>query len=155
MRGRPPGPRARSVARPGRHVSRERGAALVELVLIAVPLLLMVLVVLAACGRLFSARAALGGVTRDAARVAATAADGGEAVRLGTEQARRSATGYAMDEGRLEVSVDPGPFQRGGTVRVKATYRVRLLDLPGLGPAEPSLLVSDQQVELIDPYRSR
>lgn len=126
-----------------------------ELVLILVPILLVLLVATAGCGRLFTARANLGGVTRDAARVAVTATSGPESVRLGTEQADRTAAGYGMDPARLTVTIDPAGFERGGTLEVVATYQVSFADLPLLGVIPIGLTVSDRYVELIDPHRSR
>jgi hypothetical protein len=60
-----------------------------------------------------------------------------------------------MDPARLQVSVDPRGFVRGGTLVVIATYRVPLTDLPSFGLLPRTLSFTARQAQPIDPYASR
>jgi Flp pilus assembly protein TadG len=133
---------------------RQRGAAAVELLLVAVGLLAFLAGIMA-FGRLTEARTAISGVARESARAAANARTATQAVRLGGEQARVTAAGYGLDPARLQVTVDPHGFARGGTLAVTVRYPVPLDDLPTLRLLPGTVTLTARQVEPIDPYKSR
>lgn len=136
-----------------RHGASERGAVTVELAVIAVPVLVAFLLAASAVGRIYSARTALGGVTRDAARAAVTATSAPQAVQLAAQQAQRTARGYGMDPARLTVTTDPDRLARGGILTVTAAYQLDLM--PGLDLGLTTITLADQHAELVDPHRSR
>jgi Flp pilus assembly protein TadG len=133
---------------------RERGTATVELTAVALGLLVFA-AGLIGTGRLTDTRTALAGVAREAARVAADAPSASQAIRLGQAAARQTASGYGLDPTRLQVSVDPQGFTRGGTLLVTASYQVRLGDLPTLRLLPGQVTLTARQLEPIDPFRSR
>jgi Flp pilus assembly protein TadG len=132
----------------------QAGNAAIELLLVTLPLLLFV-AVLMALGQLTTTRGALSSVAREGARAAADARSAGEAVIVGRQSAQATAAGYGLDPTRLQVTVDPAGFQRGGTLTVTATYQAPLDHLPGLGVLPGSFSLTARQLEPIDPHRSR
>jgi Flp pilus assembly protein TadG len=145
-----------TAARRSRHIRRrgERGTATVELTVVALGLLVFV-AGLIGIGRLTDTRTALAGVAREAARAAADAPSATQAIRQGQDAAEQTAAGYGLDPTRLQVSVDPQGFARGGTLLVTASYRVRLGDLPTLRLLPGQVTLRARQLEPIDPFRSR
>ena len=137
-----------------RNPAADRGSAAVELLLVAVGLLVFA-AGLMGIGRLTDARTALAGVAREAARVAADAPTPAAAVHDGQTRAHQTAAGYGLDPARLQVSIDPQGFARGGRVRVVARYRVALDDVPSLRLFPGELTLTSAQLEPIDPYKSR
>ena len=133
---------------------RERGTATVELTVVALGLLVFA-AGLIGIGRLTDTRTALAGVAREAARAAADAQSATQAIRLGQDAARQTASGYGLDSARLQVMIDPQGFARGGTLLVVASYRVRLGDLPTLRLLPGEVTLTARQLEPIDPFRSR
>jgi hypothetical protein len=129
-----------------------RGQALVETALV-VPLLLTLAFGVVAAGRLTHGQMAVGTVAREAARAAALADTAADARTRGVTRGREVAAGYGLDEGSLEVRVEPGAFSRGGVVRASVRCDVSLEDLPLLSSAR--VPVSSDHVERIDAYRSR
>jgi Flp pilus assembly protein TadG len=134
--------------------SRERGSATVELLVVAIALLAFT-GGLIGVGRLVSTRAALAGVAREAARVAANAPTPPQAIRTGHQRANQVAAGYQLNPDRLQVTVDPAGLVRGGTLTVTASYQVPLDDLPTLGLFPGQLTLAARQQEPIDPHKSR
>jgi Flp pilus assembly protein TadG len=132
----------------------ERGTATVELTLVALGLLVFA-AGLIGIGRLTDTRTALASVAREAARAAADAPSASQAIRLGQDAATQTASGYGLDPARLQVSVEPQGFARGGTLLVTATYRVPLGDLPTLRLLPGQVTLHARQLEPIDPFRSR
>jgi Flp pilus assembly protein TadG len=132
----------------------QRGTATLELTVVALGLLVFV-AGLIGIGRLTDARTALAGVARQAARAAADASTASQAVRLGQAEAQQTASGYGLDPARLQVSVDPRGFTRGGTLLVAVQYRVRLGDLPTLRLLPGEVTLTAHQLEPIDPFTSR
>jgi len=145
-----------TAARLPRHIRRrcERGTATVELTVVALGLLVFV-AGLIGIGRLTDTRTALAGTAREAARAAADAPTASQAIRLGQAAAEQTAAGYGLDPTRLQVSVDPQGFARGGTLLVVASYQVRLGDLPALRLLPGEVTLRARQLEPIDPFRSR
>lgn len=134
--------------------TQQRGAAAVEALLVA-PVLLVLVALLIAGGRITSDQASLRSVAREAARIAVTAATPGEAIRLGEQRAFEIARGYGLDTWRVEVAVMPCTFERGGDVRVRVGYSVLLSDLPSLGLIPGEARLTADHVEPIDIHRSR
>jgi Flp pilus assembly protein TadG len=135
-------------------IAQERGQAAVEALVVA-PVLLVLVALLIAGGRLTSNQASLRAVAREAGRIAVAAASSGEAIRLGEQRALEVARGYGLDLSRLEVAVMPGAFARGGDVRVRVGYSARLSDLPSLGLIPGGTRLTAGHVEPIDIHRSR
>ncbi len=133
---------------------QEEGQAAIELVLVA-PALLLALAVMLGAGRLLSTRAALDAVAREAGRSAVEAPDPRSAIQMGEQAASTAAAAYGLSPANLSVAIDPGTFARGGTVRVNATYRVGLGDLPLLGVGIRGVTLHAVHLEPIDPYKSR
>ena len=134
--------------------SREQGSATVELLVVAIALLAFT-GGLIGVGRLTSTRAALAGVVREAARVAATATTPTQAIRTGRQRAKQVAVGYQLNPDRLQVTVDPAGLARGGTLTVTASYQVPLDDLPTMGLLPGQLTLTARHQEPIDPHKSR
>jgi Flp pilus assembly protein TadG len=134
--------------------TRQSGSASVELLVVAVGLLAFT-AGLVGIGRLTSTRAALAGVAREAARVAVEAPTPTQAIRVGEQRARLVATGYRLDPARLQVTIDPADLAPGGTLLVTASYRAPLDDLPAIGLLPRQVTLTAQQLEPIDPHRSR
>lgn len=133
---------------------RQRGSATVELLVVVVGLLAFT-AGLVGIGRLTDTRAALAGVAREAARVAADARTPAQAIHAGQQRARLVATGYGLDLARLQVTVDPAGLLPGGTLTVTASYRVPLDDLPTLRLLPGQVTLTARQLEPIDPHKSR
>lgn len=134
--------------------SKESGSAAVEALLVA-PVLLVLVAFLIGGGRLLSDQAAIRAVAREAGRVAVTAPSASEAASWGRARALETAAGYRLDPSRLEVSVLPGEFRRGGSVLVEVGYAVELSDLPAMGVIPGSAELTASHVEPIDRYSSR
>lgn len=132
----------------------QRGSATVELLVVAVGLLAFT-AGLMGIGRLTGTRAALAGVAREAARVAADAPTPAQAVQRGRQRAGLVAAGYGLDPARLQVTVDPAGLPPGGTLTVTASYRVPLDDLPTLRLLPSEVTLTARQLEPIDPHQSR
>lgn len=132
----------------------ERGSASVELALV-VPALLLLLAVMLAGGRLVQTKSAVASVARETARVGAAEADLETALVEGEAAGRSEASSAGLELSRLEITQEPGTFDRGGRYVVTASYHVRLSDLPGFGLLPSLLTVNSEQVETIERYKSR
>ena len=106
-------------------------------------------------GRLTDTRAALAGVAREAARVAADTTTPAQAIGAGRQRARLVADGYGLDPTRLQVTINPKGLLPGGTLLVTATYQVPLDDLPTLRLLPTRVTLTARQLEPIDPHKSR
>jgi Flp pilus assembly protein TadG len=89
----------------------ERGSA-TELVIIA-PVLIMFLLFVVGVGRLVSARAAVDGAARDAAREASVRRDAGSAQKQGTAVAQQALAQHNINCQSQNINVSPN-FQPGG-----------------------------------------
>jgi Flp pilus assembly pilin Flp len=132
----------------------ERGAAAVEMALLA-PVLVLMLATVVAAGRVVETKSAVLAVAREAARAASEAPDASEARRSASERARQVAVGLGLDPARLIISQDPGGFRRGEPYTVHVTYRVGLADLPGLGILPGSFVISAEHSEIVERFKSR
>ena len=100
----------------------ERGSMSVEMIVL-VPVLLLIVMIAVAGGRLVSAEGMVQAAARDAARAASIERSAGEA----DAAARRSLAAADTANAQCSGGVDVGGFGRGGTVT--ATGRVELSDL--------------------------
>ena len=132
--------------------SHRRGQALVETALV-VPLLLTLAFGVVAAGRVAHGKMAVEAIAREAARVASMADTAADARAHGLARGREVAAGYGLDDGSLDVRIEPGAFSRGGEVRASVHGDVALDDLPLLNRTH--VRVSSDHVERIDAYRSR
>lgn len=129
----------------------ESGSMSVELVLLTPVLLALVLLVVAG-GRLAQARSDVDGAARDAARAASMARDSVTAAAAGTDAARATLHEGHVSCRHLEVDVDTAAFAAGGTVTASVSCTVELGDLTGLA-LPGTRLVSAKFTEAVDTYR--
>jgi Flp pilus assembly protein TadG len=106
----------------------DRGTATVELVLMA-PVVLAVLCLIVALGRITSAEAQVEGAARDAARAASLARSPSAAKQAATEAARTNLAGQHITCTRVSVVVDVSAFRPGGSVGVRVYCTASLSDL--------------------------
>jgi Flp pilus assembly protein TadG len=132
----------------------ERGTAAVELALLA-PVLVVLVAVVTAAGRMVETKSAVLSVAREAARAAAEAPNAAAANDAAIAMAQRVAEGLGLDPARLSIVQDPHGFARGAPYEVKVSYQVSMADLPGLGLLPGSVTLGAEHAELIDTYRSR
>ncbi|TAJ16938.1 MAG: pilus assembly protein TadE [Dehalococcoidia bacterium] len=130
----------------------QSGSALVESALV-IPVLLLLVVGVVMAGRVAHAQIAVQAVAREAGRTAALAPSAAQGLADAETRSLTAASGYRLALERLDVTIDPGGFVRGGTVRTAASYTVPLGDLPLLGTI--SVTVSSSHQQRIDVYRSR
>lgn len=132
--------------------SAGQGQALVETALV-LPILLVLAFGVIGAGRVTQARMGVDAVAREAARAAALASEPSTALSQGIARGQVVATGYGLTNGTLKLSVDVGPFQRGGAVQANASYTISFNDLPLLSWAQ--ITVASAHAERLDLYRSR
>jgi Flp pilus assembly protein TadG len=132
----------------------ERGTAAVELALLAPVLVLLVAIVVAA-GRMVETKSAVLSVARESARAASEAPNAEAAQDAALATAEDVAIGLGLDPARLSVTQDPGGFGRGEPYEVSVSYEVPLSDLPGLGALPGSVVLGAEHAELIQTYKSR
>lgn len=130
----------------------ESGNAMIEAALV-IPVVLAMVFGVVATGRVVQAQIAVQSVVREASRTLAVAPSLQEGLRAAQARALAVASGQGLTTNRLQLTVDPGAFARGGTVRTEASYPVTLGDLPLLGLVE--VRVSSSHEERIEQYRSR
>lgn len=132
----------------------ERGTAAVELALLA-PVLLVLVAVVTAAGRMVATKSAVLSVAREAARAAAEAPNAAAAHDAAVATAQQVAEGLGLDPVRLSIVEDPHDFARGAPYEVSVSYQVSMADLPSLGLLPGSVTLGAEHAELIDTYRSR
>ena len=132
----------------------ERGTAAVELALLA-PVLVVLVAVVTAAGRMVETKSAVLSVAREAARAAAEAPNAAAAHDAAIATAQQVAEGLGLDPARLSIVEDPHGFARGAPYEVSVSYQVSMADLPGLGLLPGSVTLGAEHAELIDTYRSR
>ena len=131
--------------------ARERGSASVELVL-ATPVLVALMLLAVAGGRLASARGEVDAAARDSARAASIARTPAAAERDGRAAAEATLSNQHVTCRTLTVTVDVTDFQPGGTVTSTVACAVALGDLTGLGlPATRT--ISTSFVAPVDRFR--
>lgn len=130
----------------------QSGSALIEAALV-LPVLLVLIAGIVMTGRVAHAQIAVQSVAREAGRTVAVASSMTEGLAAGETRALAVGAGHGLAINELDISIDAGAFERGGTVRVGASYAVALGDLPLLG--ELAVTVSSSHEQRIDLYRSR
>lgn len=129
----------------------ERGSVSVELVLLT-PVLVGLMVLTVAFGRLQAAKADIEASSRAAARAASMERTAATARAAGQRAALRelTASGYRCDA--LTVSIETGSFTADSAVTASVSCTVRLSDVAGMGiPSSHTLAASF--TEPIDRYR--
>lgn len=145
------------VAGPPSPAPDQRGAASVELVIL-VPVLVLMLAVLVAGGRLWFARASVVEASQSAARAASLARSSGEARDAGRRAGSRILATDGLRCAGDSVSVDTGafgvPVGTPATVTASVTCRVPFADLslPGM---PGSITVRSTGAAALDTYRAR
>jgi hypothetical protein len=132
----------------------QRGSAAVEMALLA-PVLVVLISMVVAAGRIVETKSAVLAVAREAARTASEAPDAAKARSAALSTAQEVAAGLGLDPARLAVVQSPGAFGRGEPYRVSVSYRMELTDLPGLGILPGSFVLSAEHGELIQRFKSR
>lgn len=135
----------------GKVATDANGGATVEL-LLATPLLLMVLLLVLACGRIATARADVDGAARDAARAASIRRDPASASLAARQAVAATLAQRSITCRQLQVVPDLRAFRPGGWVAVSVTCAVDLRDLTLL-PLPGSRAVQSRFVEPIDVFR--
>ncbi|GAA3393370.1 TadE/TadG family type IV pilus assembly protein [Cryptosporangium minutisporangium] len=145
-------PKRRGLPRPDRRGRRwEAGSVTVELTLLT-PLVLLIVLLVVAAGRLADAQARLDQATYTAARAASLSRHPATAAN-----AARTSAVAALDLpatcAALDVTVDTTAYAPGGAVIVHTTCVVNLADLTGLGLPGSRTLTSTSTSPL-DTYRA-
>ena len=112
--------------------SDERGSASVELVL-ATPILVALMLLAVAGGRLASSRGEVDAAARDSARAVSLARSPAAAEREGRSAAEATLGDRGITCQNLTVSIDLTDFRPGGSVASTVACAVGLGDLTGLG----------------------
>jgi Flp pilus assembly protein TadG len=141
----------RPAGRPRRREHTVSGSAAVELALVT-PLLVLLLMLIVAAGRLVQARLEVASAAAQAARAASLARDPATAAAQATAVASSALASQHLTCGSLAVSTGTAAFRPGGQVSVRVSCTVSLaglalLHLPG---AET---LTDQAAAPIDVFR--
>ncbi|MGW9205672.1 TadE/TadG family type IV pilus assembly protein [Embleya sp. NPDC055664] len=130
---------------------RDSGSVTVEFVLL-LPLLVLVLLLVVAVGRLAGNRQDLHDSAHQAARAASLARDPESARQRAFDTAHATLDGVGRVCQELQVDVGTADFRPGGSVRVRVACTVRLNDLMPLGlPGTKTL--SAEASSPVDRYR--
>ncbi|MFF4989745.1 TadE/TadG family type IV pilus assembly protein [Streptosporangium saharense] len=132
---------------------RDRGATVVELVLLA-PLLILLALFTVAMGRLATARLEVNNAAHQAARAASIARSPVLAAAAARSAAATALSSRRVTCARREVNVRLGSFRPGGNVTVTVICRVRMADLAMVRLPGSTALTSTFVVP-IDYWRSR
>lgn len=111
-----------------RGVRDERGAAAIELVLVA-PVLLMVLLLVVGLGRMADARQQIESVAADSARAASLERNTAHSADAARAAAERSLGDAGLSCVALDVSVDISDYRPGGQVQVTVSCTAQLRDV--------------------------
>ena len=130
----------------------ETGSATAELVILT-PLLILLLLLVVAFGRLAGARLDVNGAAAQAARAASIARSPSAAAAQASQTAAAALASQHVTCTHLSVAVDTSQFVPGGHVAVTVSCSVDLSTLTGLHlPASETL--THRFVEPLDRYRS-
>ena len=127
----------------------EQGAA-AELAVLAVPLMLILLLIVA-MGRVASVRAEVDAAARDAARAASLARSPGAATPAAQDAAAASLSTDGLACRSFDITVDVSDFGPGGTVAAEVRCTISLAEL-SLLPLPASPTVSSRFVEPVDTF---
>jgi Flp pilus assembly protein TadG len=133
------------------HAQNERGSASTELALIT-PVLLTLLLLVVSLGRIATARIDVDAAARDAARAAANARSGSQAISFGDEAGRAALEEGSVHCRSLSIEVDTSAFRAGGTVRATVSCTVELATLTGVA-LPGSRTVTASFLAPVDRYR--
>lgn len=131
----------------------EKGAAALELVLVA-PVLLVMLLLVIGLGRMANARQEVSAVAADAARAASLERNTSLSAAAAKSAAERSLADGGMSCSGLDVDVDVSAYQPGGQVRVRVACTALLSDVAMSGLPGKQVFTSTSTVP-IETYRSR
>jgi Flp pilus assembly protein TadG len=138
--------------RPRRPGSRDRGSAAAELVLVT-PLLIVLLLLAVAAGRLVTGRLDVDSAAQQAARAASQAGTPGQASAQAAQAAQAALAGQPVTCDPALVTTDTSQFAPGGEVTVQVTCTVRLSDL-SLLHVPGSETVTATATAPVDTYRT-
>jgi Flp pilus assembly protein TadG len=135
----------------------ERGAALVETVLLGLILIVPLIWALGVLGELHRGALAATAAAREAGLDAARAPDLASADRSVAAAVATAFRHQGLDPSEARVRWTAGPnLPRGGTVEVEVKFPVTVLQAPLLGAVSgPSVWVEARHVARVDLYRSR
>ncbi len=135
-----------------RRARGEEGSAIAELVIVA-PVLLIVIVLMIALGRVDSAQGDVESAARAGVQAAVVQADPSDAEAQATTAAQASLAGAGLTCTAPGITVDTSNFVAGGWVSVTVTCVTSLADVsvPGM-PGEKTL--SATSTAQIDPFRA-
>ena len=138
--------------RSGVRVRGEEGSAIAELVIVA-PVLLIVIVLMIALGRVDSAQGDVESAARAGVQAAVVQADPSDAESQATTAAQASLNGAGLTCTAPQISVDTSNFVAGGWVSVTVTCLTSLADVsvPGVPGAKT---LSATSTAHIDPFRA-
>jgi hypothetical protein len=124
-------------------------------VVLLTPLLIVLLALIVAAGRLITIRSAVEAVAREAARSASQASSADAAFDIANARGQEVASEQTLDPSRMDVNAEIGDFTRGSPMTVRVLYLVRLDDLPAFGLFPGSFELSARHVEIVERYKSR
>ena len=128
----------------------ERGGVAAEIVLMT-PVLLLLLLLVALCGRYVVARGQIDGAARDSARAAALTRSEADAQAAAQISANADLTGTGLPCDSVSTSVDTSDFRPGGTVSVRLVCSVKTSDLGLLGVGPRTMTAGS--IAVVDVFR--
>ena len=129
----------------------ERGAAVLELVLL-VPVFVVMVYVVVGMGRLGLARSHIDAAARDAARAGSIARSADDAHTAASAAASAALGSHHITCADLAVGVDTTEYRPGGWVRVELSCTVAMADLVGMwAPGAKTMEAQGQAV--VDTFR--
>ena len=135
---------------------KQRGAAMVETLLLGLILLVPLIWTLSVLSELHRAALATTAAAREAGFDAARAATPAEAGQRVEAAVAAAFANHGIDPARAEVVWTSARLERGGALELRVAYEVPVLWAPFLGSvSEPSIPVTASHVVRVDPYRSR
>jgi Flp pilus assembly protein TadG len=140
------------MARRRRREWGEDGSAIAELVIVA-PVLLIVVVLMVALGRVDSAQGDVESAARAGVQAAVVAPDASDAQSQATAAAQSSLSGAGLTCTAPQISVDTSNFTAGGWVSVSVTCVTSLADVSVPGAPGAKTLRATSSAHL-DPYRA-
>jgi hypothetical protein len=129
----------------------ERGSAATELALLT-PVLVLLLLLMVAFGRIARGRADVDSAARDAARAATLARSPDSAQAMAEQAAEATLTTAGLSCSRFQVVMDLGDFRPGGLVAADVSCDVELADLVLLRLPGTKTLRS-RSVSVVDRFR--
>lgn len=133
----------------------QRGMAMVETLFLGLLLLVPLIWTLGVLSELHRASLATTTAAREAGFDAARAATRSDAETRVDRAVAAALTDHGIDPARARVEW-MSDLRRGGTVELRVSYDVPVLQAPFLGSVGgPSVTVSASHVARVDPYRSR